>query len=290
MSSTNSMGRATRLALALYPPSWRARYADEVHALVEQNKNGRRDVASLAWRALPAWIWPPAHLHDDRPARMRASLSTGLLSWSFLTGLGLVFAQLTQFQGFRPAGHPIISASYLVFDVALALSATAAGLGGLPLWLVMLRRAYRERRRRDVACLLLPLAAPAAFLAGLSITVRLVGGADGVGPWWFGIITLAGFGLAAAAAAGPGLAMHRLKPRGPALRLAATAGGVAAGASVVAAAASIVAVTGLSLWARDFAGYHHHVVPGIYLALVVLAAMVTAVSAARAARAAAQRA
>ena len=279
------MSTATRLALALYPPSWRARYADEVQALLEQNNNSSRDVASLAWRALPAWIRPPAHLYD-RPARMRASLSTGLLSWSFLTGLGLVFAQLAQFQGYRPAGHPIINASYLVFDVALALSATAAGLGGLPLWLVMLRRAHRERRRRDVACLLLPIAAPAAFLAGLSITARLLGGADG--HWWVGIVILAGFGFAAAAAAGPGVAMRRLKPRGPALRLAAAAGAVAAGAGVVAAAAIAVAVTGLSLWARDFAGYHHYVVPGIYLALVALAAAVTTVSAARGARAAAQ--
>src|SRR5579872_2722048 len=223
---SSNMSRATRLALALYPPSWRARYAAEVHALVEQNKNSRRDVASLAWRALPAWIWPPAHLHD-RPARMRASLSTGLLAWSFLTGLGLVFAQLTQFQGFRPAAHPIIGVCYLVFDVALALSIAAAGLGGLPLWLLMIRRAHREHRRRDVAALLLPLIAPAAFLAGLRVTVRLAGGADGVSPWWFLVLTLAGFAAATAAAAGPGLALRRLQPRGPALRLAAIAGGVA---------------------------------------------------------------
>jgi len=73
------------------------------------------------------------------------------VAWSFLTGLGLVFAQLTQFQGFHPAGHPIIDVSYLVFDAALALSLAAAGLGGLPLWLLMLRRAHREHRRRDVA-------------------------------------------------------------------------------------------------------------------------------------------
>jgi hypothetical protein len=51
-------------------------------------------------RALPAWIWPPRHLYDG-PARMRASLSTGLMAWSFLIGLGLVFAQLTQFQGYK---------------------------------------------------------------------------------------------------------------------------------------------------------------------------------------------
>jgi hypothetical protein len=277
--------RPARMALALYPPSWRARYGDEVHALLQQSGGGLRDVASLAWRALPAWIWPPAHLHD-RPARMRASLSTGLVAWSFLTGLGLVFAQLTQFQGFHPAGHPIINVSYLVFDAALALSIAAAGLGGLPLWLLMLRRAHRERRRRDVACLLLPLVAPAAFLAVLSVTVRLVGGADGVSPWWFLVLTLAGFAAATAAAAGPGLALRRLQPRGPALRLAATAGGVAAAASVVAAAAIIVAVTGLCLWARGFAGYHDTTIPGVYLALVVVACAVTAVSAGRGTRAA----
>ena len=100
-----------RAALALYPPSWRARYGDEVQALLDESGGGPRAVASVAWRALPAWIWPPAHLHD-RPARMRASLATGLMSWSFLTGLGLVFAQLTQFQGFRPPGHPVIAWSY----------------------------------------------------------------------------------------------------------------------------------------------------------------------------------
>ena len=286
-NSGMSEPRATRLArvaLALYPPSWRARYGDEVHALVQES-GSLRDVASLAWRALPAWIWPPAHLHD-RPARMRASLSTGLLAWSFLTGLGLVFAQLTQFQGFHPAGHPIIKVSYLVFDAALALSIAAAGLGGLPLWLLMLRRAYREHRRRDVAYLLLPLIAPAAFLAGLTVTVRLVGGANGVSPWWFLVVTLVGFAAAALAAAGPGLAMRRLQPGGPALRLAATAGGVAAAAIVVAAAAIIAAVTGLCLWARGFAGYHHATIPGVYLALVVVAAAVTAVSAARGTRAA----
>jgi hypothetical protein len=150
----------------------------------------------------------------------------------------------------------------------------------------MLRRAHRERRRRDVACLLLPLIAPAAFLAGLSVTVRLVGGADGVSPWWFLVLTLAGFAAATAGAAGPGLALRRLQPRGPALRLAATAGGVAAAASVVAAAAIIVAVTGLCLWARGFAGYHDTTIPGVYLALVVVAGAVTAVSAGRGTRAA----
>ena len=161
-----------------------------------------------------------------------------------------------------------------------------AGVGGLPLWLLMLRRAWRERRPRDAVYLLLPVIAPVAYLIALIVTVRLVAGAQGVSPGWFGVVTLAGFAAAATAAAGPGLALRRLQPRGPALRLAATAAGVAAAAMAVAAAAIVVAVIGLYLWARPFAGYHHSTVPGIYLALVAAAATVTTVSAARGTRAA----
>jgi hypothetical protein len=276
---------AARAALALYPPSWRVRYGDEVRALLDESGGGARAVASLVWQALPAWIWPAPHLHD-RPARMRASLATGLMSWSFLAGLGLVFAQLTQLQGYRPAGHPVIGWCYAVFDAALAVSVLAAGLGGLPLWLLMLRRARRDRSVPDLAFLLAPVVVPAAYLAAVRVTVRFVGGPGGVSPWWFLAVTAAGFGAAGLAAAGPGLALRRLQPRGPALRLAATAGGIAAAAMLAASAAVIIAVAGLCLWAPGFAGYHHATLPGIFLALVTAAASVTAVSAARAARAA----
>ena len=279
--------RATlaRAALALYPPSWRARYGDEVRALLDDSGGSLAAVASVAWRALPAWFSPPRHLHD-RPARMRASLATGLMSWSMLVGLGLVFAQLTQFQGFTAPGHPEVRLAYAVFDVALATSALVAGVGGLPLWLLMLRRARREQRTRDAVYLLLPLIAPIAYLVTLVVTVKLVGSANGVGPWGFGAVTLGGFAAAATAAAGPGLALRRLQSRGPALRVAAAAAGVAAAVMAAAAVAIVVAVTGLCLWARDFAGYHHGTVPAIYLALVVAAAAVTTVSAARGTRAA----
>ena len=192
----------TRAALALYPPSWRARYGDEVPALLEDSGNSPAAVASVAWRALPAWFWPPRHLHD-RPARMRASLATALMSWSMLAGLGLVFAQLTQLQALTAPGHPEIPWAYAVFDVALATSALAAGFGGLPLWLLMLRQARREQRTRDMVYLFLPVIAPVAYLLGLIVTTRLAGGANGVSQGWFGVITVAGFAAAATAAAGP---------------------------------------------------------------------------------------
>ena len=161
-----------------------------------------------------------------------------------------------------------------------------AGLGGLPLWLLMLRQARREQRTRDMAYLLLPVIAPVAYLAGLIVTARMAGGANGISQAWFGVVTLAGFAAAATAAAGPGLALRRLQPRGPALRLAATAAGVSAAIMAVAAVAIVVAVTSLNLWARQFAGYHDGTLSGIYLALVVAAATVTTVSAARGTRAA----
>ena len=274
-----------RAALALYPPSWRARYGDEVLALLDDSGGGPAAVASLAWHALPAWFCPPRHLHD-RPARMRASLATALMSWSMLTGLGLVFAQLTQLQGLAPAAAPQIRWAYAIFDVTLATSALIAGLGGLPLWLLMLRRAWREQRTRHTAYLLLPVIAPVTYLVGLIATTRLADGASGVSRGWFGVITLAGFAAAATAAAGPGLALRRLQPRGPALRLAATAAGVSAGVMAVAAVAIVIAVTSLDLWARQFAGYHDGTLSGIYLALVVATATVTTVSATRGTRAA----
>ncbi len=275
----------SRAALALYPPSWRARYGDEVRVLLDDSGGGLAAVASVAWRAVPAWICLPRHLHD-RPGQMRSSLATALIAWSMLTGLGLVFAQLTQFQGFNAPGHPEVRWAYAVFDVSLALSVLVAGVGGLPLWLLMLRRARREPRPRDMVYLLLPVIAPVAYLAGLIVTVRMVSGAQGVSPWWFLVVTLAGFAAAATAAVGPGLALRRLQPRGPALRLAAAAAGVAAAVMTVAAVAIVVAVIGLCLWEPHFTGYHHGTVPGVYLALVVLAAAVTTVSAARGTRAA----
>jgi hypothetical protein len=279
-----------RAALAVYPPSWRARYGDEVRALLDDSGAGAGAgaAASLAARAIPAWFWPSRHLYDraDPSIRMRASLATVLIAASMLAGLGLVFAQLTQLQGYRPPGHPVIGWCYAVFDAALAFSALAAVAGGLPLWLLMLRRAHRERRPRDFACLLAPVIAPAVYLLALMVTVRSIGGADGVSPWWFLAVTLAGFAAAGMATAGPGVALRRLRPRGSALHLATVAAALVAAVMLVATTAIVVAVIGLCLWAPGFAGYHDVTVPGVFLALVVAAAAVTAVSAARGTRAA----
>ena len=272
-------------ALSLYPPAWQARYGDEVRILLDDSGADLRTVASLVWQAMPAWVWPPRHVYD-RPARMRASLATVLAAWTVLTGLALVFAQLTQAQGLRPPGHPVVQWSYWVFDGAAAVSVLAVAGGALPLWLLMMRKARREHRPREMAYLLSPVIVPVVYLAAVTVIARLVRHADGVGPWWFLAVVVLGFAAGGVFAAGPGLALGRLRPRGPAISLAVNAAGVAAAAISLAGAASIVAAIGLYLWAPQYAGYHQGWPLGIYLPTVLLAAAVATVSAARGIRAA----
>ncbi|HEY2079309.1 MAG TPA: hypothetical protein VGH53_23520 [Streptosporangiaceae bacterium] len=212
--------RLARVALRLYPPAWRARYRAEVLALLDDTGGGLAAALGLAWRALPAWIWPPWQLHD-RDARMRASLGTVLAAGAMLAGVCLVFAQLTQFQGFRAHGSAVVAGSYAIFDAAMAVCALAAAAGGLPLWLVMLRRARREHRVRETAYLMLPVVAPAAYLATVATVARLLGGpgrrqrwsvlrGDAAGLWrGSGGVRRAHPDDAAAAPAGPGCPARR---------------------------------------------------------------------------------
>ena len=129
----------------------------------------------------------------------------------------------------------------------------------------MLRRAHREHRRREIAWLLAPIVVPAAYLGAAVVTLGLAHppstaaqpafvhapssfaglANDNVGPWWLMVL---GFAAGLLAAAGPGRALHSLRPRGPRVRLAAWAAGLAVAAMGVASAASIVAAMGLHAW------------------------------------------
>ena len=269
-----------RIALKLYPPAWRERYQTEVKAMLDDSGGGPRAALSLAWRALPAWIWPPSHLHD-RDGRTRSALGTLLVAGSMLAGVGLVFAQLTQLQGFDARGNPLVIGAYVVFDAAMAIAALAGAIGALPLWLVMLRRARREHRTKETAYLLAPLVIPPAYLGLLATAARLFAGPNGVSQGLFFVVTLVGFGAAGLCCAGPILALRRLKPRGPAVRLAMRTGIVAAGAIVTAGAASVAAVSGLFLRAPNFAGYHSG---GILAGYFIVVAGLTAAACTGAAR------
>jgi hypothetical protein len=303
---TRGAGVLARVALGLYPPAWRARYGDEIVALLEDSGASVRATASLAWHAVPAWVWPVRHLFD-RPARMRASLATVAIAWALLAGLAAIFVQLAQAQGSSQAltlaRYPVIQWSYWVFDGAVIISVLAVAAGGVPLWLRMFRDARAARRPRELACLLAPAVVPAVYLAASAAIAGLVRQpaarvvpwqprpvadlANGmIGPWWFLALVVAGFAAAVVSAGGPGLALRRLRPDGPAVVRAARAAGLAAAAMGLAAAASMVAAVGLYLWAPADAGYREGWQLAVYLPAVLLAAGVAVISAARGIRAA----
>jgi hypothetical protein len=238
---------------------------------------------------------------------MRASVASVGMAWALLAGLGAVFVQLAQTQGQVQAPtlarHPVITWSYWAFDACLVVSVLAVAVGGVPLWLVMLCRACRARRGGEVALLLVAAVVPAVYLAAGAAVVVLVRGPGrpvvpweprsvvdlangGVGPRWFLALVLLGFAAALVSAAGPALALRRLRPHGPVLVLAARAAFLAAVTMSLAGAASVVAAVGLYLWAPAYAGYHMTWLLAVYLPAVLLAAAVAVVSAARGIRAA----
>ena len=282
---------------------WTLRYGDEVRVLLEDSGSSPRAAASLAWHAIPAWAWPARHLHHGS-GRMRASLGTTGIAWALLAGLAAVFVQLAQAQGSSQgltlAQHPVIQWSYWAFDGCLVVSVLSVAAGGVPLWLLMLRTA---QRRREVAWLLAPVVVPAVYLVATFVIAGHVGRAvqrvepwqsapvadlanGGVGPRWFLALVVIGFVAAALSAAGPALALRRLRPEGPAVVLAARAAVLAAGTMGLACAASVVAAVGLYLWAPAYAGYHESWQLALYLPAVLLATAVAVVSAARGIRAA----
>ena len=271
----------TRAALGLYPPAWRDRYGDEIQVLLADCDGGPAAALGVALRALPMWIWPPRHLYDA-DARMRGSVASVLAAWSLLTGVAIVFVQLTQLRGFLPPGHPVVGWSYLVFDAAVIISVLGAAGGGLPLWLAMIRRARREQRRRDTGYLVLAVAVPAAYLLVALATLKLVRHPEAAGPWWFIGFTIAGFTVVAVAAGSLITAMRRLRPGGPAVRLAARAAGLAAATIALAGLASAIVAAGLSRWVPGFVGYHDRAAIGCYLTVIAAAGSVAVVSAARA--------
>jgi hypothetical protein len=238
--------RLAGAALALYPAAWRARYGDEVRVLLEDSGVDVRSIASLVWRAVPAWIWPARHLYD-RPARMRASLATVLVAWTVSAGLAVVFVWLTQaqptLQAVTLSGHPVIRWSYWVFDGAIVVSVLAFAVGGVPLWWRMLRTARRGHRRRDLAYLLSPLVVSVAYVTVVGVVVQFVRHpaavrvyprlnavidlANGnIGRWWFLALVVLGFAAAGGCTVGPGLALRRLRPHGRPVRVAVHMGAV----------------------------------------------------------------
>lgn len=155
--------RGAGLVLLLYPAAWRARYQDELEAVLEQHTITFTSIIDLLWGALDARL-DPAFTSERmfRPmSRLRASAVALFLTFAaFFLGYG-AFSRLTDPRvPFLVAAqsHPELTTALNVIVVATEVGLLALALGGVPIVFDIVLRAWRERQWRTPVFLALPVA------------------------------------------------------------------------------------------------------------------------------------
>lgn len=263
------MSVRTRLAhvlVAIYPPSFRHRYGDELTALVEDAGPSWRDSVDLALGVGRAWVAPVfgGSALEQRRSRLQTTTTTVLGTWCASLLAAAAFSKAVDDPPL-PGLHGVALTAYDIGTVVVEATAAAVLLAGFAFWLTVIVPALRARRR-DVA---LPALAPAlivgvwlgitglvALLAehivrrrsialswprgALTLTVLLV---------WVAITVVCAAGCAASAA----VALRRAYVEVTRLRVSTFVAGLATVGIAAQAAASVVCLATL-LRARDVGG------------------------------------
>jgi hypothetical protein len=160
--------RLQRLLLAAYPPSFRARYGDELASLVEDNGSRWRDSVDLAFGVARAWAVPvfPGAALEQRRARLQATTITVLAAWcaSLIAAAG--FSKAVDDPPLRGL-HGAAKTAYASGAVVLEVTAASVLAAGFAYWLAVIVPAWRARRRDIVV----PAVAPGLIVgAWLGVT------------------------------------------------------------------------------------------------------------------------
>jgi hypothetical protein len=158
----NAASGARRGALALYPPSFRRRYGDELDALVDGAEATWREVADLAKGAARAWAFPTfaGDADERRRARLQATTMTVLVAWCASVVAGAGFAKAVD----DPPLPGLHGATGTVYDTGAVVLEVTAGVvlaTGFVFWLALVAPAWRARTRAVVV----PAFAPAVIVA-----------------------------------------------------------------------------------------------------------------------------
>ncbi|MGH2903610.1 MAG: hypothetical protein ACRDK7_08520 [Solirubrobacteraceae bacterium] len=168
--------RIAHLALTLYPLAFRERYGAEMHAHLEDEPAGTKTVLDLLRGALLAHIRPARGLSEnlDVGIRLRLGLSGVLACWVAFASAGFGFYKTTEDQPFSVAGggHPTLGGAHLAVEALAALASVAVLIGALPLIVIALRQAHRERGRLRVL-VSLPVAAVILFATVTGLLVLI---------------------------------------------------------------------------------------------------------------------
>lgn len=139
------MSRLAHLVLTAYPPSFRARYGDELSALVQELPANRSTTTDLVRGAATAWLRPSFGGTDGPRRRLQATLATTWVAWcaGFLIAPAVNRALLDPpVPGATRGVRTLLDAGYVLFFLGWAL----ALLGAAPVVLRALVPAVRSRR------------------------------------------------------------------------------------------------------------------------------------------------
>ena len=244
--------RLGRLLLALYPEPWRARYGEELGALLEDDPPGAHGLASLLFGAVDAHLRPQRCWRRTLAAADAMRLSVGALfgCWIAISLAGSTFAKETEHYDAIEHMHPLLSGARDAMTAGAAIGSLAIALGGAPLVWQALVTALRRRDRRLLALLLSPALA-AALLVGLAAALAALAPAREHGfPARFVLellvpVTIAALAVALVCALAPKAVMRHARPPARLLRLAAWSGQVLTGAILLVTGGLLVYVPAL---------------------------------------------
>ena len=155
-----------RILLALYPPSFRERYGDELGALVEDVSPTPRVALDLALGAARAWIEPtfggtPGQRQRDR---MLATILTVFWSWSLVLLAFAAFSKMVDDPPVRGLRVPLVHAAFQVSSASMDVATVLIGLGALSYWGLIAVTARREHGLRNLLPATIPIGAGLAWL------------------------------------------------------------------------------------------------------------------------------
>jgi hypothetical protein len=188
--------RLVRGLLRLYPAAWRARYADELAAVLVASTAGGQP----RWRVAADVVAgaADARLHADgspTPDRIRNAASVAFCAFVVFCLAGSGFQKMSEDPPFRAAGraHAAIGWSFDIVVVGAFAAALAVVAGSLPMLLAIVRQALAGRRDLRRLLLVPPVAglawiglvfavtrlgrSPVHSLANVATLVAVVGGA-----------------------------------------------------------------------------------------------------------------
>jgi hypothetical protein len=285
-----SAARSRRLAavvLGLYPPEWRARYAEEAAALFADRGGRLRDLVDLAAGAVDARRGLGRIVERWSPVveRLRRSAVNTVVAWTVFAVAGAWFAKAGEDS--LVGDWSWVEVGWRLLQVAAVLTAAALALWAAPAVLATGRAVLQQRDRAAGALLAVPVLAGAVLLGWTLALAAWFGRHDPsaalrvvlVGSWLAGGLAVPVVCVLAAAAVSRRVPVPlRTLRRTPALAWALTAGMLLGLVGELAWAVGLARAGG-GLWRAD--GFLGVPIP-VSTVLVVLATGVAAGLAARA--------